>query len=405
MSKELQLGLKANWQQFSVLVLINAFVGGMVGMERSIFPQFAEEEFHIESHTAILSFIVAFGVAKAVTNYFAGLWANKVGRKNLLIIGWLFAIPVPFMLMNAGLWFTVVMSNILLGISQGLAWSSTVVMKIDLVGEKDRGLAMGFNEFAGYLAVGIVALATGLIADQYGVTPYPFYVGIGISIVGLSLSILFVKDTRQHVQHESNTTATITQDNIFLETTFKNRSLSSITQAGIVNNLNDGMIWGLLPLLLSDAAFNTKTIGWMAAIYPTVWGFGQLFTGKLADIFPKKPLLFGGMLVQGIAIVLLPFFLDTYSIVAISITIGLGTALVYPTFLAAIADAISPQQRAESIGVFRLWRDLGYAFGAILSGIIGDLFGTETAIVAIGVLTIFSSGIIHIRMPFKPAIQ
>ncbi len=403
MSKQLQLGLRENWQQFSILVLINAFVGGMIGMERSIFPQFAEEQFHMESHTAILSFIVAFGVAKAVTNYFTGRWANKVGRKNLLIIGWLFAIPVPFMLMNAEFWFTVVMSNVLLGISQGLAWSSTVVMKIDLVGEKDRGLAMGLNEFAGYLAVGIVAIATGSIAEQYGITPYPFYVGIGISIAGLFLSLLFVKDTRLYVQHELSRKTSVVQDNVFVETTLKNPSLSSITQAGMVNNLNDGMIWGLLPLLLSQAMFDTKTIGWMAAIYPAVWGIGQLFTGKLADILQKKSLLFWGMLVQGVAIILLPFFLDTYSIIVTSIAIGLGTALVYPTFLAAIADETLPQQRAESIGVFRFWRDLGYAIGAILSGIIGDLFGIETSIMAIGILTILSSGIIYNRMPFRPA--
>jgi len=394
-----QLGLKANWPQFSLLVLINAFVGGMVGMERSIFPQFAAEGFHMESHTAMLSFIVAFGVAKAVTNYFTGRWANQVGRKNLLVLGWILALPVPFLLMHANVWATVVFANVLLGISQGLTWSSTVVMKIDLVGDRHRGLAMGLNEFAGYLAVGLVALATGLVADRYGVTPYPFYIGIGIAVIGLLLSVIFVRDTRGHVQQEAKTQTALVQENVFAATTWKHPGLSSITQAGMINNLNDGMIWGLLPVLLASIAFDTAEIGWLAAIYPTVWGLGQLFTGRLADLLPKKKLLFWGMLIQGIAIVLLPYNIEQTAIVLISITLGLGTALVYPTFLAAIADKTTPLQRAESIGVFRLWRDLGYAIGAIMSGILGDLFGIEIAIVAIGSLTVGSAAIIQFRMP------
>lgn len=393
-----KLGLKENWKQFTILVIVNAFVGGMIGLERTIFPKFAEMEFGISSKTAILSFIVAFGISKAITNYFTGKLANKYGRKNLLIIGWIFALPVPFILMNATSWNWVIFANVLLGINQGLTWSSTVVMKIDLVGEKDRGLAMGINEFAGYFAVGVVAFLTGIIAQEYGVKPYPFYLGIGISIVGLITSLLFVKDTRKFVNIEQKVSENSTMKSVFLETTFKNKNLSSITQAGLVNNLNDGMIWGILPILLFALNYDTKNIGIIAAIYPTVWGIGQLFTGKMADIYSKKAMLFYGMLLQGIAIIMLPFFTAFYQLAIISAVLGLGTALVYPTFLSAIANATSPTQRAESIGVFRLWRDLGYAIGAILSGIIADMYGIESAIVTIGILTIVSSMIIKLRM-------
>ena len=393
-----KLGLKENWKQFTILVIVNAFVGGMVGLERTIFPKFAEIEFGISSKTAILSFIVAFGISKAITNYFTGKLANKYGRKNLLIIGWIFALPVPFILMNATSWNWVIFANVLLGINQGLTWSSTVVMKIDLVGEKDRGLAMGINEFAGYFAVGVVAFLTGIIAQEYGVKPYPFYLGIGISIVGLITSILFVKDTRKFVNIEQKVSENSTMKSVFLETTFKNKTLSSITQAGLVNNLNDGMIWGILPILLFALNYNTKNIGVIAAIYPTVWGIGQLFTGKIADMYSKKAMLFYGMLLQGIAIIMLPFFTAFYQLAIISAVLGLGTALVYPTFLSAIANATSPTQRAESIGVFRLWRDLGYAIGAILSGIIADAYGIESAIITIGILTIVSSLVIKLRM-------
>jgi len=393
-----KLGLKENWKQFTILVIVNAFVGGMIGLERTIFPKFAEMEFGISSKTAILSFIVAFGISKAITNYFTGKLANKYGRKNLLIIGWIFALPVPFILMNATSWNWVIFANVLLGINQGLTWSSTVVMKIDLVGEKNRGLAMGINEFAGYFAVGVVAFLTGIIAQEYGVKPYPFYLGIGISIVGLITSILFVKDTRKFVNIEQKVSENSTMKSVFLETTFKNKTLSSITQAGLVNNLNDGMIWGILPILLFALNYDTKNIGIIAAIYPTVWGIGQLFTGKMADIYSKKALLFYGMLLQGIAIIMLPFFTAFYQLAIISAVLGLGTALVYPTFLSAIANATSPTQRAESIGVFRLWRDLGYAIGAILSGIIADIYGIESAIITIGILTIISSMIIKLRM-------
>ncbi|HLF52914.1 MFS transporter [Flavobacterium sp.] len=398
-TEHIKLGLKENWKQFTILVIVNAFVGGMIGMERSIFPKFAEVEFGIASKTAILSFITAFGITKAITNYFAGKLANRFGRKNLLLFGWFVALPIPFILMNAETWNWVIFANILLGISQGLTWSSTVVMKIDLVGEKDRGLAMGLNEFAGYFAVGIVAFLSGYVANKYGITPYPFYIGVGISIIGFLLTLFFVKDTRLHTQKESLTDNTKQLDNVFMETTFKNKTLSSVTQAGLINNLNDGMIWGLLPIVLLSLHYNTENIGIITAIYPTVWGIGQLFTGKMSDIYSKKAMLFWGMLLQGIAIIFLPFSHSFIMLASISAVLGLGTALVYPTFLAAIAEATSPKQRAESIGTFRLWRDLGYAFGAVISGITADLFGVDYAIFLIGGLTIVSSIIIKFRMP------
>ena len=399
------LGLRQNWQQFSLLVLINAFVGAMIGLERSIFPKFATEIFGLESNLAILSFITAFGFSKAGANYFSGKLANEVGRKNLLIIGWIIALPVPLILAFTGSWNWVIVSNILLGISQGMTWSSTVVMKIDLVGEKDRGFAMGLNEFAGYFAVGIFAFLSAYLAEQFGVRPYPFLLGELVAILGLVLTVLFVKDTRNHVQKESEAYGSVSMKGVFWETTFKNKTLSSVTQAGLVNNLNDGMIWGLLPVLLISLNFRLDEIGLIAAIYPTVWGISQLFTGKMADIFPKKTLLFWGMLVQGIAIIFLPFAKAYPLLLVISVCLGIGTAVVYPTFLAAIASATHPNRRAESIGTFRLWRDMGYAVGAIVSGVTADLFGLESAIILIGLITIASSLVIHFRMPSKTSYE
>lgn len=396
---DVKLGLKENWKQFTILVIINAFVGGMIGLERSIFPQFAAQEFGLSSQSAMLSFIVAFGFSKAIANYYAGKLADKVGRRNLLLIGWLFAIPIPFILIYAGNWNWVVFANVLLGISQGLAWSSTVVMKIDLVGERKRGLAMGLNEFSGYFAIGIIAFVTGFIANKYGVTPYPFYLGILISVAGLLLSYFWAKDTRAFVEKEKATERVEAKsfDNVFLSTTVKDKTLSSVTQAGLVNSFNDGMIWGLLPVLLFSMNYNNEHIGIITAIYPAVWGIGQLFTGGMSDRYSKKSMLFWGMLIQGIAILFLPFNVSFTSFILIAGVLGLGTALVYPTFLSTIAQVAPPQQRAESIGTFRLWRDLGYAFGAIISGITADLFGIEYAIILIGVLTIASSLVIQFR--------
>lgn len=394
-----KMGLKENWKQFTILVIANAFVGGMVGLERSIFPQFASTKFGIVSTTAILSFIVVFGISKAVSNYFTGRLANRFGRKKLLIAGWVLALPIPFILIYADTWTWIVFSNILLGIHQGLAWSSTVVMKIDLVGPKDRGLAMGLNEFAGYLAVGLMALLTGYIAEAYGVSPYPFYLGFIIAVLGLLITIFFVEETKKfmHVEQESNESQKL--KNIFWETTYKNSTLGSVTQAGLVNNLNDGMIWGLLPILLLSLNYNNTNIGIIASIYPTVWGISQLVTGKLSDVLSKKGMLFWGMLLQGIAILFLPFTNSFAILIILSALLGWGTALVYPTFLSTIAQATPPQQRAEAIGTFRLWRDLGYAIGAVISGISADLFGINSAIVLIGIITILSSLVIQLRMP------
>lgn len=400
-SDHVRLGLRENRQQFILLVIVNAFVGGMIGMERTIFPQFAESEFGVASKTAILSFITAFGITKAITNYYTGRLANRFGRKNLLLFGWLLAIPVPFLLLYAPAWSWVIFANMLLGMSQGLTWSSTVVMKIDLVGEKDRGLAMGLNEFAGYFAVGITAWLTGFIAGRYGITPYPFYIGIVISLAGLIFTILWIKDTRIFVHKESATDTTKKLDNVFIETTFRDKTLSSVTQAGLVNNLNDGMIWGLLPMVLVSLQFNNQDIGFITALYPAVWGIGQLFTGKMSDHYSIKAMLFWGMLLQGMAILLLPYTGSFAWLAVLSSVLGLGTALVYPTFLSAIARATSPTQRAESIGTFRLWRDLGYAFGAVISGITADLFGIQYAILLIGGITIVSALIIKWRMPGK----
>ncbi|MCE2773321.1 MAG: MFS transporter [Bacteroidetes bacterium] len=396
---ELQLGLRENWKQFSLLVIVNAFVGGMVGMERTIIPELAEQEFGIASKTAILSFITAFGITKGLANYYTGRLANRFGRRKLLLFGWLVAMPVPILLILAPDWTWVIAANMLLGISQGFTWSSTVVMKMDLVGEKDRGFAMGLNEFAGYLAVGVTAFFTGYITQVYGVTPYPFYIGIILVVLAFLISLLWIKDTQTFVQQENSISNARRLNNVFLETTFTDKTLSSVTQAGLINNLNDGMIWGLLPVVLATLHFNFEQIGIVTAIYPSVWGIAQLVTGKMADHFSKKAMLFWGMLAQGIAIITLPFIHNYAVLIVVSAMLGLGTALVYPTFLATIAQVTTPVQRAESVGTFRLWRDLGYAFGAILSGIIADAFGVQYAIYFIGALTIVSALIIQIRMP------
>jgi MFS family permease len=393
-----QLGLKENWQQFSLLVLVNAFVGGMVGQERSILPQLAEQEFHLAAKTAILSFIIVFGITKALTNYFAGTLANRWGRKNLLILGWIFALPVPFLLIYAPNWSWIIVANIFLGLNQGLAWSSTVVMKIDLVGPKNRGFAMGINEAAGYIAVGAVAFLSARIANLYGIRPYTFYIGIVLSIIGLLTSIFLIKDTSGYAQLEGEESHTPLLGNVFKETSWQNPNLGSISQGGLVNNLNDGMIWGLFPILLLSKGFTVAELAQIIAIYPTVWGFSQLFTGKLADRYAKKSLLFWGMLMQGLAILGFIWAQTFTAFALLSVFLGLGTAVVYPTFLAAIADNTHPSQRAQSIGVYRLWRDLGYAVGALLTGIIADVWTISTAILAIGSITMLSAFVILLRM-------
>jgi MFS family permease len=394
----IKLGLKENWKQFTLLVIINAFVGGMVGLERAILPQIAEDEFHIAAKTAILSFIIVFGIVKAITNYFTGTLANRFGRKKLLTFGWLFAIPVPFILMVAPNWNWIIAANILLGINQGITWSSTVLMKIDLVGEKQRGFAMGLNEFAGYLSVALVAFLTGWIAGEYGLRPYPFYIGILLSVLGFLGSWLLIKDTKHHVEKEISTNNIPSLKNIFRDTTWKNKNLGSVTQAGLINNLNDGMVWGIFPILLAQKNFSLAQIGIIIAIYPAVWGLGQLVTGKMADVFCKKKMLFSGMLLQGIALLFMPWAETMTHYIFLSVILGWGTAMVYPTFLATIAENTNPTDRAKSIGIFRLWRDLGYAIGAILTGIIADELGINASIIVIGLLTVGSALIIQYRM-------
>lgn len=398
MSQNVKLGLKENWKQFALLVIVNGFVGGMVGLERSVLPQIAEKEFAMAAKTAILSFIVVFGIVKALTNYYTGTLANKYGRKNLLIAGWIIGIPIPFILMFAPNWNWIIAANVLLGINQGLTWSSTVVMKIDLVGEKQRGFAMGLNEFAGYISVAMVAFLTGWIAAEYGLRPYPFYVGIALVFLGLISSVFFIKDTKHHVAIEATNSKLPVLKNIFWDTTWKNRNLGSVTQAGLVNNLNDGMVWGILPVLLASKGFSIAYIGIVTAIYPAVWGIGQLFTGKMADKFCKKDLLYMGMLLQALALISLVWADTMTHFVVLSALLGWGTAMVYPTFLATVAENTNPQDRAKSIGIFRLWRDMGYAIGAILTGIIADLISINASIAFIGILTFFSALVIFYRM-------
>ena len=396
--EQVRLGLKENWKQFTLLVVITAFVGGMIGMERSIMPKIADAEFHIAAKTAILSFIIVFGIVKAITNYFMGTLANQIGRKKLLVLGWFIGLPVPFVLMYAPDWNWIVAANILLGINQGLTWSSTVVMKIDLMGQKQRGLAMGLNEFAGYVSLSAVAFLTGWVAGRYGLRPYPFYLGVGISFLGLFSTWLLVKDTKHHVAHEATSSNIPQLKNIFWETTWKNKNLGSVTQAGLINNLNDGMAWGIFPILLASRNFTIQQIGIVTAIYPAVWGFGMIITGKMADRICKKDMLFWGMMLQAIALILLVMASSIAQFILLNILLGWGTAMVYPTFLASIAEHTHPHDRPKSLGVFRLWRDLGYAIGAIITGIIADAIGISASIIFIAGLTAASGLLIQFRM-------
>lgn len=394
---KIRLGLKYNWKQFVLLVIVNAFVGGMIGLERSIFPQYAETVFGISSHTAILSFIIAFGLSKAIANFYAGKWSYRWGRKNILMLGWTIALPIPFMLIGASHWWVVILSNILLGLSQGFAWSSTIFMKIDLAGEKDRGLAMGLNEFAGYLAVGFFAWLSGWIAFHWGIVPFPFYLGIVLSLMGWLTTLLFIKDTRQHVQEESSKSEKVIIKNPFQAMTWRHPVLSAVNQAGLVNNLNDGMMWGLFPIFLFELHYNLSEIGIMTALYPITWGISQLITGKLADFLSNTKMIFWGMIIQGLAIACISFSTHFITLLLLAVSLGLGTALVYPTFSTLISKIAHPQQRAELVGVFRLWRDLGYVFGAIISGWIADLWGISFSIAIIGMITLLSGFFVRLR--------
>jgi MFS family permease len=407
-----QLGLRANWRQFTLLVIVNAFVGGMVGLERSIVPLLGQREFGLVSTTAVLSFIVSFGVVKALANLFAGRLSDRIGRKGVLVVGWLIGLPVPFLIIFAPSWGWIVFANILLGINQGLCWSTTVIMKIDLVGPTRRGLAMGINEAAGYGAVSLAAIAAGYLAATYALRPQPFLLGIGFALAGLLLSLLFVRETRGHARREAELLAHSSGQaegsvptapgqvadrpdapsfkDIFLLTSWKNRTLFGVCQAGLVNNLNDGLAWGLFPLFFAAGGLGIAQIGLLAGIYPAVWGTAQLLTGALSDRLGRKGMIVGGMILQGVAIGLLPL-LHGFGWWALTMSLlGLGTALVYPTLLAAVSDVAHPDWRASAVGVYRLWRDSGYALGALLAGVLADLFGVSWAIWVISALTVLS---------------
>ena len=407
--KDIQLGLKENWKQFTLLIFVNMMVGGMVGLERTIVPLIGQEEFHLSSDLFIFSFIIAFGVVKAFTNLISGALADKYTRKRLLIFGWLVGLPVPFLLAWAPSWNWILFANILLGASQGFAWSMTVNMKIDLVGPKKRGLAMGLNEASGYSAIGLTALLTGYIATNYGLRPEPFYIGIFYTIVGLLLSIFLVKDTRKHTQLEASLVKGMdTVENphkpdllwVFKQTTYKNKNLFSISQAGLINNLNDGMAWGLFPLLFLSLGVHLEGIGWIKGLYPLVWGLGQIITGPLSDKYGRKPLIVWGMVVQfiGFGIIGLQLFEPLTSGITGAVLMGIGTAMVYPSLLAAVSDIAHPQWRASALGVYRFWRDLGYAIGALLAGILVVFFGFLNTINIVAIITLFSGIVVWVKL-------
>jgi MFS family permease len=397
-----RLGLRANWRQFWLLVVVNAFVGAMAGLERTVLPLIAEREFGLASKGAALSFIITFGLAKAVSNLAAGRLSESVGRKRVLIAGWLAAIPVPFLVIWAPTWSWIVFANVLLGINQGLAWSTTVVMKIDLVGHEKRGLAMGLNEFAGYLAVAASALATGAIATRYGLRPEPFYLGIAFASLGLALSLLFVRDTTEHVSLETRKrepAKPVAATQVFVRATWRNPALSSASQAGLVNNLNDGLAWGLFPLYFAAAGLSLHQITILAALYPATWGIAQLWTGALSDRWGRKGLIAWGMHVQGATLVAMALWRGFVPWIVAAVALGIGTAMVYPTLLAAVGDVADPEWRATAVGVYRLWRDLGYAAGAVIAGLLADALGMATAIALVGLLTFLSGVVVVVRMP------
>jgi MFS family permease len=403
---QVRLGLGANWQQFCILVLINAFVGGMVGLERTIVPLLGPKEFHIASATVVASFVISFGVVKALTNLISGQLADASGRKRVLVLGWLIGLPVPFIIIWAPTWGWIIAANVLLGVNQGLAWSMTVIMKIDLVGPKSRGLAVGLNEFAGYLAVGITAFLTGYIAaTSDALRPDPFYLGIGYATLGLSLSVFAVRDTSEHVRLEAGTHskgASARFGEVFTQTSFRDPNLFAVCQAGLVNNLNDGMSWAIFPMFFASFGLGVEGIGVLKAVYPAIWGVLQTLTGPLSDRLGRKGLIVWGMWVQAAGLFLTAVLRGFGWWLLGSVLLGVGTAMVYPTLLAAISDAAHPTWRARSLSVYRFWRDLGYAIGALIAGVIGDIFGLAWAIAAVGALTFVSGVIVAWTMKKQP---
>ena len=400
--QNIALGLRENWRQFSLLVLVNAFVGGMVGLERTVVPLIGSEEFRIASTTIVVSFIVSFGVVKACANLVSGHFADVYGRRSLLIVGWLVGLPVPFMLAWGPSWGWIVAANALLGINQGLAWSMTVVMKVDLVGPRSRGLAVGLNEFAGYLSVGVTAFVTGYVAERYGLRPAPFYLGICYAVLGLMCSIALIRDTREHVALEladhGRQVEAVGFWKVFRRASFGDRNLFAASQAGLVNNLNDGMSWGILPLFFASYGLSIERIGILKAVYPAVWGILQTVTGPLSDRWGRKGLITAGMWVQGLALIATAHTHRFVAWLVASAVLGLGTAMVYPTLIAAVSDASHPSWRARSLSVYRFWRDLGYAVGALCAGVIADLFGMQWAIVSVGVITLLSGAVVALTM-------
>lgn len=396
------LGLRENWRQFSLLILVNAFVGGMVGLERTVVPLIGAQEFEISSTTIIVSFIASFGLVKAFANLVSGHFADLYGRKHMLVLGWLVGLPVPFMIGWAPSWGWIIAANALLGISQGFAWSMTVIMKVDLVGPKSRGLAVGLNEFAGYFSVGVTAFLTGYLAQRYGLRPEPFYLGIGYAVAGLLLSAMLVRDTRQHVNLETadhvSAAPPVKFGEIFRRTSFGDRNLFAASQAGLVNNLNDGMSWGIFPLFFATFGLGLERIGILKAVYPVVWGLFQLLTGPLSDRWGRKGLIVAGMWVQAIGLVMTAVSHSFAWWFGASVLMGLGTAMVYPTLIASVSDGSHPSWRARSLSVYRFWRDLGYAIGALAAGIMSDLFGVAWAIGGIGALTFASGGVVAVFM-------
>ena len=403
------LGLRANWRQFALLVLINAFVGGMVGIERTVVPLIGADEFHLASTTLIVSFIVSFGVVKACSNLVSGHLADIWGRKRVLVIGWLVGLPVPFMIIWAPSWGWVIVANALLGVNQGFAWSMTVIMKIDLVGPKSRGLAVGLNEFAGYLAVGVTAFLTGYIAQRYGLRPAPIYLGVIYAVLGAALSILLVRDTRHHVRTEVANHAQAADAmafwQIFTLTSFRDRNLFAASQAGLVNNLNDGMSWGIFPLFFAAFGLGVERIGILKAVYPATWGILQVATGPLSDRWGRKGLIVAGMWVQAAGLLLTALTRSFEYWLVGSLLLGIGTAMVYPCLIAAVSDASHPSWRARSLSVYRFWRDLGYAIGALSAGIIADFLGMAWAIGIIAALTFFSGAVVALFMRERAAIH
>jgi len=405
-SPAVRLGLRANLGQFCLLVAVNALVGGMLGEERTVLPLIATRVFHLHAYSAVLAYIVAFGVVKAVTNFFAGTISERAGRKPVLVTGWLAAVPVPFLLAWGPGWTWIVAANVLLGVSQGLTWSTTVIMKIDLAGPSRRGLAMGLNEAAGYGAVAVTALATGFIAARAGLRPDPFFLGMAFAGLGLGLSAVFVRETRGHARHEAASHVTASEDlrgglstaQVFVLTSFTEKALSAASQAGLVNNLNDGLAWGIFPLLFARGGLSVSRIGVLVALYPAVWGAGQLATGALSDRWGRKWLIAAGMWTQAAAIALIAAVHGFWPWAAGAIILGAGTAMVYPTLLAAVGDVAHPAWRASAVGVYRLWRDAGFAAGALLAGIIADTFGLAAAIWAVAAITAASGAVVAARM-------